>query len=61
MPQPAGKGLCVYTSGRESRQMVGGGEEKKEREREKGMTTLDFITSVTLITPNRVNPYSQYK
>lgn len=33
MPQPAGKGLCVYTNGRESRQMVGGGEEKKERKR----------------------------
>lgn len=41
--------------------MVGGGEEKKEREKELRMTTLDFITSMTLITPNRVNPYSQYK
>lgn len=41
--------------------MVGGGEEKKEREKEWGMTTLDFITSMTLITPNRVNPYSQFK
>ncbi len=35
MPQPAGKGLCAYTDGRESRQMMGGGEEKKERERKR--------------------------
>lgn len=48
---------------KEREQTDGGRGRGKEREREKelGMTTLDFITSMTLITPNRVNPYSQYK